>query len=52
MIEGRVRLHDAAGQITEVGPGEAAVIPAGFTGRFEVVEAVRKYYVVTEIPAS
>jgi uncharacterized cupin superfamily protein len=49
VIEGRVRLHDEAGQITEVGPGEAAVIPAGFVGKFEVVAAVRKYYVLAEV---
>jgi len=48
VIEGRVRLHDEAGQFVEIGPGEAAVIPAGFAGRFEVVEAVKKYFVVTE----
>ncbi|WP_200917505.1 cupin domain-containing protein [Jeongeupia sp. HS-3] len=48
VIEGRVRLHAAAGTVTEVGPGEAAVIPAGFVGRFEVVEPVRKYFVVVD----
>ncbi|XZG71286.1 cupin domain-containing protein [Chitinibacteraceae bacterium HSL-7] len=48
VIEGRVRLWNEAGTCTEVGPGEAAVIPCGFVGRFEVVEAVRKYFVVSE----
>jgi uncharacterized cupin superfamily protein len=48
VIQGRVRLHDEHGRIVEIGPGEAAVIPAGFTGVFEVVEAVRKHYVVVE----
>ncbi|WP_028454620.1 cupin domain-containing protein [Chitinilyticum litopenaei] len=46
VISGLVRLHDEAGQSLTVGPGEAAVIPGGFAGRFEVVEAVRKYFVV------
>ncbi|MDK2124271.1 cupin domain-containing protein [Parachitinimonas caeni] len=48
VLEGKVRIHDEAGNFSEIGPGEAAVIPAGFRGRFEVVEAVRKYFVVYE----
>jgi Predicted enzyme of the cupin superfamily len=28
--------------------GEAGIIPPGFIGTFEVVEAVKKYYVVVE----
>ncbi|MBE9609425.1 cupin domain-containing protein [Chitinilyticum piscinae] len=52
VISGKVRLHAESGQLTEVGPGDAAVIPAGFIGSFEVVEAVRKYFVVYESPLS
>ena len=48
VISGRVRLYDTAGTMSEVGPGEAAVIPAGFVGQFEVVEPVEKYFVVVE----
>jgi uncharacterized cupin superfamily protein len=48
VLSGRVRLHDEAGATTEVGPGEAAVIPAGFTGSFEVVEHVRKHFVILD----
>lgn len=48
VIEGRVRLVDEAGVDTEIGAGEAAVIPAGFRGVFEVLEPVRKYFVVVE----
>ncbi len=48
VLEGRVRLHDVRGNVTEVGPGESAVIPAGFEGEFEVVERVRKHFVVVE----
>ncbi|WP_035051581.1 cupin domain-containing protein [Andreprevotia chitinilytica] len=48
VMTGRARLHDANGVVTEVGPGEAAVIPAGFVGQFEVVEPVEKYFVVVE----
>jgi uncharacterized cupin superfamily protein len=51
VLSGRVRLHDAAGNCTEVGPGESAVIPAGFQGAFEVCELVRKHFVIVEAPA-
>jgi uncharacterized cupin superfamily protein len=48
IIEGRIRITDSDGEATEFGPGEAGVIPAGFTGTFAVLEAVRKHYVVLE----
>lgn len=48
VIEGRVRLRDDAGEVVEIGAGEAAVIPAGFSGIFEVLQPVRKYFAVLE----
>ena len=48
VLEGRARLHDEAGGFIEIGPGEAALIPAGFRGSFEVLERVRKHFVVVE----
>ncbi|MFC3532203.1 cupin domain-containing protein [Vogesella facilis] len=48
VISGRVQLSNEAGETWEFGPGEAAVIPAGFRGVFRVLEAVRKYYVIVE----
>ncbi|TYC52242.1 DUF861 domain-containing protein, partial [Zoogloea oleivorans] len=30
------------------GPGDACVIPGGFTGLFEVLEPVKKHYVFIE----
>jgi len=48
VISGRLRIIDSAGEAREFGPGESAVIPGGFTGTFEVLEAVQKYYVVVE----
>jgi uncharacterized cupin superfamily protein len=48
VLEGRVRLHAATGGQTEVGPGQGAVIPAGFEGEFEVLERVRKHFVVID----
>ena len=50
VIEGLVRLHDANMQsFVEIKAGDAGIIPLGFTGKFEVVEAVRKYFVVVEV---
>jgi uncharacterized protein len=48
VLEGLARIHDETGQVTDVGPGQAAVIPAGFRGSFEVVAPVRKHFVVVE----
>jgi uncharacterized cupin superfamily protein len=48
VLEGRIRISDSAGHATEFGPGEACVIPAGFTGVFEVLEPVKKHYVMVK----
>lgn len=48
VIEGRIRIASTSGAVAEFGPGDACVIPAGFTGSFEVLEAVRKHYVFVE----
>ena len=48
VIEGRIRITDSTGEAAEFGPGHACVIPSGFAGRFEVLESVRKYYVLIE----
>lgn len=50
VIEGRVCLHGEDGRRTEVGPGEAAVIPPGFRGEFEVLTPVRKHFVLVDLP--
>ncbi|MBH1986583.1 MAG: DUF861 domain-containing protein [Burkholderiales bacterium] len=52
VLEGHVRLHDAQGLAVDVRAGEGAVIPAGFEGAFEVVEAVRKHFVLVDRGAS
>ncbi|MGV7207171.1 cupin domain-containing protein [Oxalobacteraceae bacterium A2-2] len=51
VLEGRCRVIDEQGAATEAGPGDALVIPAGFKGVFEVVEAIRKHYVIIDRPA-
>jgi len=50
VLAGRARLHAPDGRYTEVGPGEALVIPAGFAGSFEVLERVRKHFVIVVGP--
>ena len=49
VIEGIVRIHDqATGTYIEVTAGNAGIIPPSFKGSFEVLEAVKKYYVIVE----
>ena len=49
VIEGLVRIHDLTGNFIEVAAGQSGIIPPAFQGRFEVVEAVKKYYVLVEV---
>lgn len=48
VISGRIRITDANGTAREFGPVDACIIPAGFTGIFEVVAHVRKHYVIID----
>ena len=48
VLEGRIRISDDAGNAREFGPGDACVIPGGFAGLFEVLEPVKKHYVIVE----
>lgn len=48
VLAGRIRITSAEGAASEFGPGDACVIPGGFIGLFEVLEAVRKHYVFIE----
>ena len=50
VLAGRCRLHATDGTFTETGPGEALVIPAGFAGSFEVLETLRKHFVIVVGP--
>lgn len=49
VLEGELRIHAATGGCRRFGPGDAGVIPAGFEGVFEVVQAVRKRYVMLDV---
>ncbi len=46
ILEGRVRLTDLQGNAKEFGAGSTFVLPAGFKGIWETLEAVKKIYVV------
>ena len=46
MVEGRVRLTDLSGNAKEFGAGSTFVLPAGFKGTWETLEAVKKIYVI------
>jgi len=48
VLEGRIRITTEAGHAREFGPGMPCLIPAGFKGLFEVLEPVRKIYVMIE----
>lgn len=48
VLQGRIRITDAEGITKEFGPGDACVIPGGFSGLFEVLEQVKKHYVFVE----
>ena len=46
ILEGRVRLIDLQGNAKEFGAGSTFVLPAGFKGTWETLEAVKKIYVI------
>lgn len=46
ILEGRVRLTDLSGNAKEFGAGSTFVLPAGFKGTWETLEAVKKIYVI------
>ena len=49
IIEGIIRLHDAkTNTYIEIHAGDAGIIPPAFKGTFEVIEKVKKYYVIVE----
>ena len=48
LTAGRVVITSDAGERTEFGPGSAFIVPAGFSGSWEVVEPCTKIYAVFE----
>jgi len=48
MTAGRVVIESASGERSSFGPGDAFVIPAGFSGTWEVIEDCAKIYAIFE----
>ncbi|BBP98957.1 cupin [Burkholderia sp. SFA1] len=47
IISGRARLtDDSTGEVTEITGGDLVVLPPGWTGRWDVLEPVRKIYAI------
>ena len=52
ILAGRARITDADGHVKEVGAGDVLVLPVGWSGRWEILEDVRKVYVIGDaLPA-
>jgi uncharacterized cupin superfamily protein len=52
ITRGRVRIEDSRGIAREFGVGDSFVIPAGFSGTWQVLEPMSKLYVIFEPAAS
>jgi uncharacterized protein len=48
VTKGRCRLRGDDGCVIECAAGESLVIPAGFSGVFEVLEAMEKHYMIVD----
>ncbi len=51
LTAGRIRITDDQGRQVTFGPGDSFVMPAGFSGLWEVLEPAQKFYAIYE-PAS
>ena len=48
LTRGRVALENLGGQRWEFGPGDGFLVPAGFSGTWEVLEDCTKFYAIFE----
>jgi uncharacterized cupin superfamily protein len=47
IVAGRAKLtDDATGDVVEIGAGDLVILPPGWTGRWDVIETVRKVYAI------
>jgi uncharacterized cupin superfamily protein len=44
ILKGRARLTNAAGDAVELQAGDVLVLPKGWSGRWDILETVRKFY--------
>ena len=48
ILAGRATITDSDGQGRIVGPGDVVVLPVGWSGRWDVVDEVRKVYTLVD----
>jgi len=48
ILSGRARLTDADGASVELSAGDVLTLPKGWSGRWDILETVRKLYVIAE----
>lgn len=48
ILSGRMTCTPDGGEPTEIGPGDIAVFPRGWTGTWQIHETIRKVYVIFE----
>ncbi len=47
ILSGRANLtDDASGEVVEIGAGDLVILPPGWTGRWDIIEPVRKVYAI------
>ncbi len=46
IVSGRMTCTPDGGAATEIGPGDVAVFPRGWTGTWQIHETIRKVYVI------
>jgi uncharacterized cupin superfamily protein len=47
ILSGRARMTDEGGEPVEIGPGDTLVLPRGWSGRWEILEPLRKIFVIS-----
>lgn len=48
LLQGCARLTDADGSSVELGPGDGIVLTKGWSGRWDILETLRKFYVIAD----
>jgi uncharacterized cupin superfamily protein len=48
ILAGRARLTNADGTAVELSAGDALTLPKGWTGRWDILETVRKFYFIAK----